>query len=182
MNDQPQPDANHEPPQRPTSPQTPSTPTPPPAPQVPSYPTPPAGWSPPPAGGPGYGAPPPGPGYAAPGGQMSPSDQRTWALLAHLSVLILWFIGPLVIYLVCKDRGPFTRRHSANALNFQIILTIFIFVNLILMPITFGIWSLIGGPLIIISLIGALVTLIMGAVAANQGQEYKYPLTPSMVS
>ena len=37
---------------------------------------------------------------------------------------VLSFVGPLVIYLVYKDRDPFVRRHAANALNVQITLAI----------------------------------------------------------
>jgi len=35
-------------------------------------------------------------------------DDRTWAMLAHLSPLVgLGFIGPLVVWLIYKDKSPF---------------------------------------------------------------------------
>ena len=38
-----------------------------------------------------------------------------------LSGGFLGFVAALVMYLVFRDRGPFVRHHSANALNIQII-------------------------------------------------------------
>ena len=60
---------------------------------------------------------------------MSPSEERTTGMLAHgvalgatvLSGGFLGFVAALVMYLIYRDRGPFVRRHSANALNIQII-------------------------------------------------------------
>jgi hypothetical protein len=49
---------------------------------------------------------------------LSSSDEHTWAMLAHLSVLtnlVTGFLGPvaaLVIYLVFKDRSRFVAYHS----------------------------------------------------------------------
>ena len=38
-----------------------------------------------------------------------------------LSGGFLGFVAALVMYLIYRDRGPFVRAHSANALNIQII-------------------------------------------------------------
>ena len=35
------------------------------------------------------------------------SDDKTWAMLAHLLVFVAGFVGPLVIYLVKKDEAPY---------------------------------------------------------------------------
>ncbi len=58
---------------------------------------------------------------------LSPSDERTWAMLAHLSVLlnlITGFLGiaaALVIYLVYKDRSRYVAYQSMQAFLFQLI-------------------------------------------------------------
>jgi hypothetical protein len=58
---------------------------------------------------------------------LSPSDERTWAMLAHLSVLanlITGVLGPiaaLVIYLVFKDRSRYVAYQSMQSFLFQLI-------------------------------------------------------------
>ncbi len=58
---------------------------------------------------------------------LSASDERTWAMLAHLSVLlnlITGFLGiaaALVIYLVYKDRSRYVAYQSMQAFLFQLI-------------------------------------------------------------
>jgi uncharacterized protein len=137
-------------------------------------PPPPGGYGPP--GGPYQHAGPPQPGEFATGPLMTDSDQRMWATLAHISGLLFGFLGPLVIYLVTKDKGRFIRSQSLEALNFQITLTIAVIVSSIL------IFVLVGLVLLPIVLVAAVVLMIMAAIAANRGEEYRYPLTLRLVS
>ena len=65
---------------------------------------------PPPPPPPGYAPPPPQPpGYAAPPGEqpLSQSDERLWAMLGHLSELVLAIIGPLLIMVLLGKRSAF---------------------------------------------------------------------------
>jgi len=107
---------------------------------------------------------------------VSPSDARMWSLFAHLGGVFLSFLVPLVIYLVYKDRDPFIRRHAAQALNFQIILAIIYFVSSLLIIVIVGLIMLPA------AFIASVVFSIMAAIAANDGREYTYPLTPKMIS
>ena len=127
-----------------------------------------------------------GQGYAQPGYQggvakpMTPSDERTWAIAAHLSPFLasfvgLPFLGPLVIYLIFRDRGPFVRHHAAQALNFQIIVAIGILISIPLMFVIIGIVTA------IVIGVAAIVFQIVAAVEANNGKWYRYPLTPDWV-
>lgn len=58
---------------------------------------------------------------------LSPSDERTWAMLAHLTVLanlVTGFLGTvaaLVIYLVYKERSRYVAYHSMQAFIFQLV-------------------------------------------------------------
>src|SRR5262249_18046370 len=64
---------------------------------------------------------------AAPPAPLSPSDERTWALVAHLSILlnlVTGFIGvlvPLVIYIIFKDRSRYVGYQAMQAFVFQLI-------------------------------------------------------------
>jgi len=137
----------------------------------------------------GYPPPPYLPAYVRP--PMSPSDERTWAMLSHLapfagSFLAFPVVGPLVVYLVYRDRSPFVRRHAAAALNFQIVLLIVFAVGVALaVPLTLltlGIGLFVALPLLLFVAIAAVVLQIQGAVAAYRGHDFQYPLTPGFVS
>lgn len=136
-------------------------------------------------------APPPFPqtGSPSPFGVVAPNpkppvptaDERTWAMLAHLSSAIAWvlsagwlnFVGPLIVWVLYKDRSRFVRNASAGAFNFTLSMTIVGIVGWIL-TITV-IFAIIGIPLILISGIGAIVLGIVGAVKTWNGEAYTYP-------
>lgn len=103
-------------------------------------------------------------------------EQTVWAVLAHLSIFVLAVIGPLAVYLVFKDTSPFTRQHAAEALNFQITVTIAAIVSGILVVLLVGLLLL---PAVILF---AVVMSIVAAVAAGNRQPYRYPLTFRFVS
>ena len=143
--------------------------------------TPPPPPPPPPGGSGGYGAPPPGDGYGPPAGppggyggpppgQLSQSDERMWAMLAHIGAIIIGFIAPLVVMLVQGDKSPFTRRQAVESLNFQISLLI---VGIPITIITCGIGA-------VIFLVG-IVFEIMGGIKANNGEDYRYPVNIRLV-
>jgi len=140
-------------------------------------------WTPPPS---------PGPASAMP---LSPSDERTWAMLAHLSVLAnlaTGFLGPviaLVIYMVYKDRSRYVAYQSMQAFVFQLIAWVgggvlvgaawaisgiltAVFIGLLCMPFACLLSFL---PL------GALVYGIIGGVQCSQGQDFRYWLVGDWV-
>ena len=117
------------------------------------------------------------PAYGVQGQQpVSPSDARMWSLFAHIGGIFFGFIPSLVIYVIYKDRDPFIRRHSTQALNFQIVATIALIVSAVLRSIWIG--NLTGFA----TWVCVVVFSIMGAMAANKGEEYTYPLIPKIVA
>ena len=109
------------------------------------------------------------------------SEERTWAVLGHLSAIIaavvsvgwLSFVGPLVIWAVYKDRSAFVRRAAAGAFNFNLAIWALIVVGWVLFI------TVIGIPLAIILWIvaglGGLFFHIRAALSANRGESYSYP-------
>ena len=117
------------------------------------------------------------PTYGVPGQKsLSPSDARMWSLFAHIGGIFFSVIPSAAIYLIYKDRDPFVRRHSAQALSFQIVVTIAFIVSVVLKVV------LIGPLLGFLTWVALLVFSIMGAVAASKGKEYTYPMIPTIVS
>lgn len=104
---------------------------------------------------------------------MSPADEKMWATLIHLGGIVFGFVPALVGYLVLKDRGPFVREHTRQALNFQISIAIYSIALLFVTIVTLGF----GGLLYVPFGIAVLVFMIIAAVAANRGEWYRYPLT-----
>lgn len=109
--------------------------------------------------------------HIAPASSSMPGDDKTWAILSHVLTFVGGFIAPLVIYLIKKDESPYVRHHAAEALNFQLSIIIYAIVSMILILV------LIGILLILAVAIGALVFTIIAAIAASNGEEYRYPLT-----
>jgi uncharacterized Tic20 family protein len=127
-------------------------------------------------GGPYQQAGPPMPGEFATGPLMSDPDQRMWATLVHLSGLVVSIVGPLVIYLLMKERGRFIRTQAVEALNFQITVLIAAAISIALIPVLIG--------LLLLPIVGvaAFVLMILAAIAANRGEEYRDPLTLRLIS
>ncbi len=116
------------------------------------------------------------------GGNEPGSEERTWALFAHLSALIGFvipfgnLIGPLIVWQVKKNEMPFVDEQGKEALNFQITVTLAAIVCFILM------FVLIGVFLIFVVGIAALVLTIIAGIKANNGEHYQYPLTWRIIS
>jgi len=104
------------------------------------------------------------------------------AMLAHLSMIVglvlsagwLTFVGPLVLWLVYKDRSPFVRQASAGAFNFSLAVSVASILVWLLVITFFGI------PLaLVLGLVVAVASIampIVGAMRADKGQPYHYPL------
>jgi uncharacterized protein len=112
------------------------------------------------------------PGYPQYAGQapVSESDEKLWGLLAHISIPFIGFIGPLIAYLIYKDRSPWLKDTSTEALNFSILYSIATVVSSILVPL------LIGAILLPLVFIAGLIFCILAAVAANRHELYRYPI------
>ncbi|RZA37018.1 MAG: DUF4870 domain-containing protein [Lysobacteraceae bacterium] len=115
-------------------------------------------------------APPPPSGAA-------PQEDRTIALLTHLSGIIAGFIVPLIIWLINKDKPEksWLTDSSVEALNFQITIAIAYVICIVLSVI------IIGGLLMPIVWIVNLIFCILGGVAANKGENYRYPFALRLI-
>lgn len=98
-------------------------------------------------------------------------DPKSFALLLHLSSLLFPLFGPLVMWLIGKDKDPFVDAHGKSAVNFHISMTIYYIGSLLLMIVFIGVFMIFA--LVIIQLIFT----IIAAVKANNGEHYSYPLT-----
>lgn len=119
---------------------------------------------------------------------MSARDEKTWSVLAHLSVflnLITGFFGPvaaLVIWLVYRDRSDRVAFQALQSMWYQVAWFVIIAAG----------WALTG--ILTIILIGFLLMPLMavvtvvpfvhaayGAYKLSQGEEFRYPIIADMI-
>jgi uncharacterized Tic20 family protein len=137
------------------------------------------------------GPPTPPPGEGDPYGYGQPaaptSEERNWALAAHVGSLVaawfaLAFLAPLIVLLVKGKDSAFVRRHAVESLNFQLSMLIYLGIAFVLALVTLGIGLVIIVPVAIVVGIVYLVVVILATVKASNGEDYRYPLTIRMVS
>lgn len=121
---------------------------------------------------------------------LRPEDERLLATLIHLCGL-LWvlgipgIVGVLLIWLLKRDQSAFVDHHGKEATNFQISLLVYGVAIAGVAVIGFVLTIVLVGFLLFIPAILAsvglvilqVVTAILGAIEANRGGYYRYPLT-----
>ena len=115
-------------------------------------------------------APPPPPAGAS-------QEDKTLAMLTHLSGIILGFIVPLVIWLTNKDKSDkgWLNDQAREALNFQITIAIAWVVAIVLSAVA------IGFLLYPVIWIGNLILCILAGIKANEGVAYRYPFALRLI-
>lgn len=134
---------------------------------------------------------------ALPSGQsayppLSEADERTWAMLAHLSVLLnlvtgfLGIVAALLIYLVYKDRSRYVAYQSLQSILMQLVwwlgggalIGLMWAVSAMLIPVLVGIlclpFAIILTPVLLLMPLVALVYGIVAAIECSQGHDFKY--------
>ena len=117
----------------------------------------------------------------APGSRPT-EDERTWAMLAHLSALagiVVWLfgavLGPLAVWIARRDQSPFVEEHAREALNFNITVVLAAIVCAVLMLAFIG--FILGSALFITWLVFTLIA----AIRASEGERYRYPISLRLV-
>jgi len=123
---------------------------------------------------PAYGYPPATqPGYGYPATQAG--GDTTSASMAHWLGILIGFLGPLIIMLTKGEQDRFVRANAVEALNFQITLMIGYVISGVLTAVFIGVLGFIVLPII------GLIFSILGAMAANKGEVYRYPFNIRLV-
>jgi uncharacterized Tic20 family protein len=105
------------------------------------------------------------------------SEEKTWGMLAHIAALAGYVIpfgnifGPLIIWMLKKEESPFVDFHGKESINFQITMTIYVVVALILMLLVVGV------VLLIAVFLFDLAMIIVAAIKAANGEQFRYPLS-----
>lgn len=119
---------------------------------------------------------------------MSAQQEKSWSVLAHLSLflnLFTGFLGPiaaLVIWLVYKDRSQKVAFHALQSMWYQVAWLVVLgvgwaFTGLLMLV-------LIGFLLVPVMALLTLVPFVHAAYAAyrvSQGDEYRYPFVADLI-
>jgi len=109
------------------------------------------------------------------------SNEKTMGMLCHLTAFVGFIIpfgniiGPLVVWLLQKEKMKFVDEQGKESLNFQITMGIG---YLICIPLVFVI---IGIPLILLLAVVNIVFIIIASIKANDGISYKYPFSIKLI-
>lgn len=130
-----------------------------------------------------------------PSAPLTPSEERTWAMLAHLSILlnlvsgILGVAAPFVIYLIYKDRSRYVAYHSLQSLFFQMIFWVG---GGVLAGVTWALTGILAAVVVgllcipialLVSAVplAAIVYAVIGGIQCSQGQDFRYWLVGDWV-
>ncbi len=112
-------------------------------------------------------------------------DERTWAVIAHLSAFAMYLtgvghlLGPLIVWLAKREGRPFVEDQAKEALNFQISFTIYFIAAVVLCFTVIGL--VIGVPLLWVLPVFQIVCMIVAAIKAMDGTSFRYPLTMRLI-
>jgi uncharacterized protein len=110
----------------------------------------------------------------------STPDDRSMAMIAHLVGGLVGFLVPLIVWLIKKDQSKFVDDQGKEALNFQLTILIahavlFPFLCIPFVNILFG--------LVHLGLrVASIVFGVIGGMAAQKGEVYRYPVNLRMIT
>lgn len=110
---------------------------------------------------------------------------KNWAVGCHVAALAGFvgipfghILGPLVVWLIKKNEFPFLDAQGKEAINFQISMTIYGVVAVILSLAGLFAVMMMPAAMMMIMAVGLLdlVFIIVAAVKVSNGEDYRYPL------
>jgi uncharacterized Tic20 family protein len=107
---------------------------------------------------------------------IASQDDKTLGMVMHILCLVGFpIIGPLIIWLMKKDRSPYLDAQGRELLNFQISYFIYAMISFVLIAVLIGIVLLFAVG------IASFVFTIIGLVKAADGKVYRFPLCIRML-
>ncbi len=134
-------------------------------------------------------APPPISNPAPPPLPISDAQARTWNMWCHLSALaglMVPFgsvIGPLLVWQIKKNEIPSVEVHGKAALNFQLtVLIVAVVVGIVGFILSFFCVGFVFFLLLPLVGLAGLIFPVIAGIKANEGKDYKYPYSFTLVT
>ncbi|MBU1097297.1 MAG: DUF4870 domain-containing protein [Ignavibacteriae bacterium HGW-Ignavibacteriae-2] len=109
-------------------------------------------------------------------------QERKWGMICHLSAFVFFIfpfgniLAPLIVWILKKDKYPYVDVNGREVLNFQISVTIYLMISIILMAV------LIGFLLFAAVIITNFILVVIAGAKAKEGIVYRYPFTFRVLS
>ncbi|HCF49412.1 MAG TPA: DUF4870 domain-containing protein [Syntrophomonas sp.] len=115
--------------------------------------------------------------------------ERNWAMACHLSAFLAFtglplgnVLGPLIVWLLRRDQYPLVDEQGKESLNFQISMSIYAVVGLMVAGILLVTLVFIPLSLLTLLLLGALgvvdmILVVIASLNVSNGQPFQYPFT-----
>jgi hypothetical protein len=123
---------------------------------------------------------------------MLESSARSLSMWAHLGPLLAGLVGvpgiiaSLVFWMVGRDKSALVDHNGKESMNFQLSLLIVSLGSgalfLVLTIVTLGLALFLIIPAVLMAVVFIIVWEIKGAIAASNGQYYRYPMNLRMIS
>ncbi|GAA4429713.1 MULTISPECIES: DUF4870 domain-containing protein [Bremerella] len=97
-------------------------------------------------------------------------DDRNIALLCHILGFFTWIVGPVVLWLLMKEKSSFIDFHGKQAINFQITLSIFYIGSGVLFCVYIGILTFLA------TFVLQIVFTVLACMKAYEGDYYNIPV------
>jgi uncharacterized Tic20 family protein len=118
------------------------------------------------------------------------SDERTWAILAHVSILLgaitVGLLGPVaafVIWLIKKEESDYVAKQAMQSLVYQVVVAVLSWIMwgaiIVLSLAVIGICLI---PLAVLLDLAAIGYGCYAAYVCSLGQEFRYPIIWEMVT
>lgn len=102
-------------------------------------------------------------------------NPQQMAMIAHFLGAVTGFLGPLIIYLTSGKQDPYVEDQSVEALNFHLTILIGYVISAVLFIVIIGIFTY------LICLAVSVIFSILGGMAAQKGEWYRYPFSIKFV-
>lgn len=106
---------------------------------------------------------------------LSSRDERNLGTLAHLLALFTFFVGPLALFLMHRGRSPYVEGQALEALNFQILVAICLFISSVLVI------AFIGVLLVPATLLAHAGMTLYATIQASEGVSFRYPVSLRLI-
>ncbi len=116
------------------------------------------------------------------GVNLTTNEERTYGMVIHLSALAAYVVpalgavlGPLVAWLVWKDKSAYADDQGKEAINFQLSLFTISAALIVSSIVTLGLGFIVTGPILGALAVAQVVFIVLATIAASKGEKYRYP-------
>lgn len=114
--------------------------------------------------------------------EVTEKQSKNWGMACHLIALTAFIgvpfgnlLGPLVLWLCLRNSFPSVEENGKESLNFQISITIYSLIAIVLC------FVIVGFFLLAALIVADIILVVIASIKASNGESYKYPYTIRLI-